>query len=159
MFRKTLLQRTDFASCGPRRQRGSAMMELAVILPLLLVTTIGLVDFGRAAFEAIEVENAAHAGASYGARSKGLAADVTGIESAAIADMGDEVDASKVAIESERFCECDNGSSIDCDNTCSGVQPLMYVRVEVEKKFTTLLTYPGIPDGIDLKREVQLRVR
>ena len=45
-------------------QRGSAMMELAVVLPLLLVTTVGLVDFGRAAFEAIEVENAAHAGAS-----------------------------------------------------------------------------------------------
>jgi Flp pilus assembly protein TadG len=140
-------------------QRGSAMMELAVVLPLLLVTTVGLTDFGRAAFEAIEVENAAHAGAFYGARSKGYAADTTGIKTAALADMGDEVDTSKVSVESERYCECDDGSSIDCDDTCSGELPLMYVRVRVERPFETLLAYPGIPKTIDLDREIQLRVR
>jgi Flp pilus assembly protein TadG len=154
MFRKIALLPND-----SQPERGSALAELAVILPLLLVTTVGLVDFGRAAFEAIEVENAAHAGAAYGARSKGLAADTAGITAAAIADLGDEVDASKVAIKSERFCECDNGSSIDCDNDCAGVQPRIYVRVEVQKQFTTLLTYPGIPNSIDLDRQVQLRVR
>jgi len=140
-------------------QRGSAMAELAVVLPLLLVTTVGLTDFGRAAFEAIEVENAAHAGAFYGARSKGLAADTTGIKTAALADMGDEVDTTKVTVESERYCQCDDGSSVSCDDTCGGVLPRMYVRVRVERPFQTMLAYPGIPKTIDLDREVQLRVR
>ena len=142
-----------------RKERGAAIMEFAVVVPLLLVTTIGLVDFGRAAFEAIEVENAAHAGASYGARSKGLAADTAGIKAAAIADMGDEVDSSKVTIESERYCECDDGSNVDCDKDCGGVLPLIFVRVHVEKQFETLLKYPGLDGDIDLQREVSLRVR
>ena len=150
------------ASCVRRslRQRGSAMVEMAVVLPLLLVTTIGLVDFGRAAFEAIEVENAAHAGASYGARSKSTALNTTGIQAAALADMGDEVDTSGVTVASSCFCECDNGSSIACDLTCGGgVIPLMYVKVNVQKQFQTLINYPGIPHTVNLARQVQLRVR
>lgn len=140
-------------------QRGSAMMELAVVLPLLLVTVLGLIDFGRSAFEAIEVENAAHAGASYGARSKGLAADKDGIRKAALADIGDDVDTSQITVDSERYCECPDGTSVDCDDSCSGTLPLMYVRVRVEKDFQTIFNYPGIPGKIELKREVHLRVR
>lgn len=142
------------------RERGSAMMELAVVLPLLLVTTVGLVDFGRAAYEAIEVENAAHSGAAYGARSKGLAADEEGIEDAAIADFGEDVDADDVDIESERYCECSDGDEVDCDDGCDdGATPLMYVRVRVDKDFETLLEYPGVPAEINLAREVHLRVQ
>jgi len=144
---------------GAARERGSAMAELAVILPLLLVTTVGLVDFGRAAYEAIDVENGAHAGASYGARSKAYALDTAGIQAATIADMNGDVDTSTVTVASQRFCQCSDGKDIDCEQNCAGVAPYMYVHVDVEKKFQTLLAYPGIPSSIDLKREVELRVQ
>jgi Flp pilus assembly protein TadG len=158
MFR-TSPTRSRHRRLDDRTRRGTALVELAVVLPLLLVTTVGLTDFGRAAFEAIEVENAAHAGAFYGARSKGLAVDTNGIRDAALADMGDEADTSSVTVESERYCECTDGASVDCDDDCSGELPLMYVRVRVEHEFETLMAYPGVPQSIDLQREVRLRVR
>jgi Flp pilus assembly protein TadG len=141
------------------RQRGSAITELAVITPLLLIVAVGLTDLGRAASEAIDIENAAHAGASYAARSEGYAADASGIRTAALADLGDDLDTSHVTVESLRYCECPAGGSIDCADTCAGVAPLMYVRVRVEKQFQTLLDYPGVPHSIDLDREAYLRVR
>src|SRR5262245_18706191 len=97
---------------GGRAERGSAMTEFAVALPLLLVTTIGLVDFGRAAYEAIEVDNAAQAGAAYGARNADYATDTDGIKAAAFDDVGTEEDTSKFTVASTQFCECNNGQSI-----------------------------------------------
>ena len=135
------------------------MTELAVALPLLLVTTVGLVDFGRVGYEAIELENGAHSAAAYGARSKTAAADTAGIQAAAVADMSGDLDTSKVTISTQNYCVCPDGSSVDCANQCAGVQPYMYLRVDVQKKFQTLLTYPGIPHTIDLTREVEVRVQ
>jgi Flp pilus assembly protein TadG len=142
-------------------EHGGAMVEFAFLLPLLLVTVIGLVDFGRAGYEAMEIENAAHAGAFYGSRSKELAADKVGIKAAALADMGTEVDTKSVTVESERYCECPNGASAKCDavDPCAGILASMYVRVRVDKPFLTIFTYPGVPHEIDLEREVHLRVR
>jgi len=136
-------------------------MELAVVLPLLLVGVLGMVDLGRAAFEAIEIENAAHAGAAYGARSKGLADDQQGILQAALTDLGPDVDTSRVTVESERYCECSDGSEVDCSDPggCGGDLSLIFVRVRVDKTFETLFPYPGMPNTIPLVREVQLRVR
>jgi Flp pilus assembly protein TadG len=142
-----------------RRQRGGALVEVAVAIPLLMLILVGLVDFGRAASEAINVENAARAGASYGARNVGLAADAAGIQGAALADLSQDVDPLAVTVVSERYCECSNGQSVQCSNKCSGQLPQMYLRVRVDKQFQTLLNYPGVPDQINLSREVRLRVR
>jgi len=43
-------------------KHGAALVELAIVAPLLLFILIGTVDLGPAAYEAIEIENAAHAG-------------------------------------------------------------------------------------------------
>jgi len=128
-------------------------------LPLLLVMTIGLVDFGRAAYEAIAVENAAYAGASYGMQTPDSALDTNGIQSAAISDINENLDPKTVKVASERYCECSDGTSVDCSMKCSGVSPLMYLRVRVDKQFQTFLTYPGLPHTVQLAREVRLRVR
>jgi len=143
------------------RSRGSAMVELAVVVPLLLVTLVGLVDFGRAAFEAIEVENAAHAGAAFGQRSTGNALDEVGIRTAALADISEDMDPALVSVDSERYCQCEDGSDADCSIKCSGETklPPMYVRVRVDKQFQTFMDYPGVPTTIDIGREVSLRVR
>jgi Flp pilus assembly protein TadG len=134
-------------------------VEFAVVLPLLLVMTVGLVDFGRAAYEAIAVENAAYAGASYGVRSPTAAIDETGIRTAAMSDINENLSQADVGVTSERYCECPNGTSVDCSTKCSGVNPLMYIRVRVDKKFKTVLSYPGIPHEVQLAREARLRVR
>jgi hypothetical protein len=48
--------------------RGQSFAEFALVLPILLLVTIGSVDLGRAYFTGITVENAAREGAFFGAR-------------------------------------------------------------------------------------------
>ena len=49
---------------------GVAAVELAIILPLILFSLIAVIELGRLAYYSIEVSNAAHAGAAYGAQSR-----------------------------------------------------------------------------------------
>ena len=49
-----------------RARRGAAAVELAVIMPVFLLLTLGFVDFGRFAYAYIAVTNAARAGAGAG---------------------------------------------------------------------------------------------
>lgn len=46
-----------------RRQRGAAAVEMAIMMPLLLLVLAGIVDFGRFFFTEIQLANAAREGA------------------------------------------------------------------------------------------------
>jgi hypothetical protein len=50
----------DMPGTKPNQLAGTA--ELAIVAPLLLFILIGTVDLGPAAYEAIDIENAVHAG-------------------------------------------------------------------------------------------------
>jgi Flp pilus assembly protein TadG len=56
---------------------GGALVEVALSAPLLVLMTLGAFELGRVAHFAIEVENAARAGASYGSVNIGNANSVT----------------------------------------------------------------------------------
>lgn len=79
-----------------RRDSGSALIELALIAPLLLFILICSAELGRIAYAAIEVSDAAHAGALYGSQNTqtafgGVAGSPTAaIENAAKADFMSE---------------------------------------------------------------------
>lgn len=45
-----------------RGERGQGLVELAVLLPILLVVVMGAVDLGRAYFAYLTIANAAHEG-------------------------------------------------------------------------------------------------
>ena len=47
----------------PRRERGAAAVEMAIVLPLLLLLIGGIIDFGRLMFAEVMVVNAAREGA------------------------------------------------------------------------------------------------
>jgi Flp pilus assembly protein TadG len=69
-----------------RSGRGQALVELALILPLLVLLLLGAVEFGRFAYLAIELANAAKAAAQYGAQKSLNGADVTGMQLVASQD-------------------------------------------------------------------------
>jgi Flp pilus assembly protein TadG len=50
------------ARSGGHRDRGAAAVELAIVLPLVLVIIGGIIDFGRFFFTKIELTNAAREG-------------------------------------------------------------------------------------------------
>jgi hypothetical protein len=65
-----------------RYQRGQSLVELAIVLPVLLLLTVGAIDLGRAYFGAINLENAVKEGAFWGARQPECSTD-------AVADCDD----------------------------------------------------------------------
>jgi len=68
---------------------GAALVELAFVTPLFLFITLGAFELGRVAHYAIEVQNAARAGASYGGVNMGNAASSSNVTQAALNDAPD----------------------------------------------------------------------
>lgn len=98
---------------------GSAFVETALVLPLLLLIVMGAAELGRIAYAAVEVANAARAGAAYGAQST-LTASETGtiasglndqIAVAAVADAADFT-AGTVQATASNSCVCQTTNSI-----------------------------------------------
>jgi Flp pilus assembly protein TadG len=74
-------QKIDVFEFG--QENGGALIETALALPLLALLLLGASELGLADYQAIEVANAAKAGAQYGAQNSTTAADIPGIRLAA----------------------------------------------------------------------------
>lgn len=53
---------------GPEHSRGQSIVELALVLPVLLLLMLGTIDIGRVFLDYIELRSAVREGAGYGAR-------------------------------------------------------------------------------------------
>jgi Flp pilus assembly protein TadG len=139
-------------------QAGQALLEVALVTPLLLLLALGIIEIGRYAYYSILVADAARAGAQYGAQNLATAADTAGIRTAAEND-GQNLSQLKVTVQDE--CGC-TGSSIGgaCPATAcaSPNHALVYVKVTVTGKFNSLFKYPGIPQSINCDSTELMRV-
>ena len=144
------------------RQRGTATAELGVMLPLIMLGLVGLADFGRAAMETITIANAAHAGAKYGAHSPQYMMNTTGIHAAVLAELQEMENTDSVVVGIDQYCNCPDGTEVSCDDGVCGLDASTrrtYVAVRVEKLFSTVINYPGVPDVITIAREAHVRAR
>jgi Flp pilus assembly protein TadG len=139
-------------------QAGQALLEVALVTPLLLLLAVGIIEIGRYAYYSILVADAARAGAQYGAQNLATAADTVGIRTAAEND-GQNLSELRVTVRHE--CGC-TGSSIGdiCPATAcaSPNHALVYLKVTVSGKFNSLFKYPGIPKSIDCDSTELMRV-
>jgi Flp pilus assembly protein TadG len=143
---------------GARRTRvrvssGQTVLELALLLPLLLLLLVGVIEIGRYAYFDILISNAARAGAQYGAQSLIQAADINGIKTAAENDG-----LNTMTITTTQQCGCAAGALGGCPSGGVCPQPLVYVQVTASEKFDSLLSYPGIPKSLTLTSTVTMRV-
>jgi len=143
------------------------MLEMGLMLPLLVMLTMGATDFGRLFYHAITTANAAGAGATYGAQDGILAGDFDGMERTASSDYKDVAGASATA---DQVCGCPDNSKAgirlvpcsdlgvtSCPNSYGA--PRAYVKVTVAEKFQTVGAYPGIPSTTMLNNIAYVRVR
>lgn len=143
-----LTKRTDR---GARGRRGASAAELAVVLPVLTLLALGCVDFGRFAYDYIAMQNAARAGAEYATTNPytptGKAAWNSQIASTALAELDGQT------------------GLVAADVTVTVPDPtlestgLRRVRVLVTYTgFTTLVSWPGIPNNPTMRSAVEMRV-
>jgi Flp pilus assembly protein TadG len=145
---------------GGGSDTGSALVELAVALPVLILIVFGTTDFARVFYTAMELTNAARAGAQFGATSVVRSGDTGGMQSAATAAIN--VTGVTAVASRSCFCASNNGGSFPgaaCTATCGfGRHMVVSVTVTASKTFTTIAPIPGIPNSIALTRTATLPV-
>src|SRR5579871_2467 len=140
-------------NCIPRSralrsgEEGSALVELALSLPVLLVMLLGAVEFGQLAYVSIETANAAHSAAVYAATMHGRTSDSTGITNALTADAGNLPGVISVTSVTTA-CTCSDGTALaSCaDNTTclnSNTSMITAVTVKAQTVYKPLIHVPG----------------
>ena len=143
---------------GRSTDSGAALVEMAVVMPLLLVMALGAGDFGRLMYTAITLSHAARAGAAYGAQGNGHAGDGPGIVQAAEDEAQDIV---PIVVAAQRVCECTGGAVVSCTTaSCGGYgAPRAFVEVTVTRTFSTVVPFPGVPSSVPLSRTARVRLQ
>jgi Flp pilus assembly protein TadG len=145
-------------SKGFRSESGSSLIETALMLPVLFLLLMGVVDFGRAYYLAIEVSQAAHTAALYGSQNPN---DVAGMQSAAVADALDVPGFTTASVTVTYGCECSDGSSpvASCTTNpaCGGMIIVNYVQVTTSASYSAMFPYPGIPSPLSLSGRARMR--
>ncbi len=138
--------------------RASVAIELALLTPVLLFMLIGLIDFGGAIHERMQLTSAARAGVQFALQSNANIDDIAGIL-LAVTTAG-ELDTADITVTTTQFCGCADGSAAACDAFCTGGGSAgTYVSVTVVEQFSTLFPYPGLGNPITLEGEAILRVK
>jgi len=139
--------------CGYGRRmprRGAAMVEFAIILPLLVTIILACIDFGRFGSAYIAITNAARAGAGVGSNSKVTTGTMTIWQNAIRTAVTNEftgqtgVAASRLTVPTPELVVEPGG--------------LRRVRVSAEYNFQMIVPWPGLPHQVTLRRAVEMRM-
>jgi Flp pilus assembly protein TadG len=132
-----------------RSESGASVVEIALLSPLLILILFGMLDLARWVYLAIEVSDAARAGAQYGAQNFVTAADSTGIATAATNDVpyitGLTVQSSAPSggLTQECWCSSAPGTNVSCTlSSCSGSsQLILLLQVNTSMTYTPWFMY------------------
>lgn len=159
-----------------RDNSGSALAEVALASPLFILMIMGSFELGRVAHFAIEVQNAARAGAAYGSEA-GNAAATAAITQAA---QNDAQDLAGLSATPGTGCVCETlttGSSptyspssgtVACNDpsitSCKGgsstvtYQTVSYVTVSTQATINPVFNVKALPGSYTLHGYSQMRV-
>jgi Flp pilus assembly protein TadG len=118
---------------------GQAIVEVALVAPLLLLLALGAIDVGRFAQFDARLASSARAGAQYGSQNLVTAADTAGMSAAGTNDVQNQTG---ITVAGTSFCKCADGSSTACTaSACSANHRLLYVSVSATGTFKPLFKY------------------
>lgn len=144
-----------------RSERGAALVELALAVPMLIIVLIGIADFARVFYHAAGLTNAARAGAQYGAQSVVWSAAST----QAAAESASPTTQPYTVSTPARTCGCmddagANFAAVACSASCaSGRHMAVFVTVSASKTFSSVMTFGTFPPPVNLVRGVTMRAQ
>lgn len=154
-----------------RSEDGSSFVELAIVLPLLAILVVGIIETGRWLAFGIQLSNAAHAGAQFGAQNEANAYQTVDIANAACNDSqfscttstpapGHTASPDTMFISSSVSCTYSNGTtSTSCPTpSASTVQRNMYVQVSTSGTFKPLMNLPLMPNSVPMSANAIIQV-
>jgi Flp pilus assembly protein TadG len=125
-----------------QRRKGIAAVEMAVVLPLLVLLLLITIDFSRIFYYTAVMRFCARDGALYACQNPTQAADSAGIQNAALLDdsllpMGSS------NVSSSTGTDANGNPTVTCTLTYT---------------FTTITSFPGIPNSVSLSKSETVRV-
>jgi TadE-like protein len=124
-------------------EAGTAALEFGLMAPLLMLLVVGTVEVGTGAYQAMEAQNAAEAGAIYATKHGFDSAGITSAVASATAAAG--ISASPAPAQ---FCGCPDAaglSEVDCSALCTGGSaPGQYLRISASIAHEPLLSISGM---------------
>ncbi len=153
------------SAARPLEQTGSALVEVAVLAPLLAALLLGTSAVAAVVNDSVRMAGAVHTAAAFGSQSQARAQDAATLETLVLGELGMTADATPggdaiaplVNITAERFCECEDGHALACNLQCGTSAPQMYLRVTAVKTVSRSLAFIGLPAVI--REEAVMRVR
>jgi Flp pilus assembly protein TadG len=148
-------------------ESGQTLLEIALLLPMLVLLALGVIEFGRYGYLGILVANAARAGTAYGTQTLPQSVDTTGITNAAKNDFKSNGQLpANLTVTSSVVCGCDNAGTM-ATATCTGVGAgtcasghwEVVLSVTASGTFSSLFNYPLIPSSLTVTRLSSMRVR
>jgi len=135
---------------------GGALVELAMVAPVVMLLTVAVIDIGRFTYYNILATNASRAGVQYGMQNSATAADTTGMQNAA---MNEAQNSAYLSATASKFCTCADGTASTCAPTdCSSNHQLYYVKVIVSGTISALLRYPVIGQSVTTTRTAVMQI-
>jgi Flp pilus assembly protein TadG len=142
------------------RCAGQSLVELALLLPVLVLLLVVALDFARMFNMAMAITDGARAGAQWGSLNSAHAANILGIEQAACNSMADISCTPGTNASASSFCQCAGSSGIiSCTSPggCTNVQN--FVTVTTNITFSTIMVYPGLSSTVPLSATVTMQVQ
>ncbi len=138
-------------------QRGSALIELGLVFTMIMLLFLGVIDFSLVTQQAMVVNEAAYAGAEYGAMSGNSTNYATMQSIAAQSATG----ISGFSATATKWCACSpGGASVACTANCGAYgTPVAYVQVVTSATAPLLFKWIGIPLSVPIKGVCILRVQ
>jgi len=137
-----------YKSLGMAERRGTAATEFAILLPMLLLLTLGGADFGRIAFYSDVVSNAARVGAEVGGTRR-FTVDTRAAWEANIQQA--------VMEEMQHLPRFDASRLTSIVSTKTDSDGIVRVIVDVSYPFTTTVKWPVLPHEVTLHEHVHYR--
>ena len=162
---------------------GQSLVEFSLVVPLMLFLVVAIADFGRMYVSAVAVEAAAREAADFGAFSSSAwepanVAVTTDdmLKRACVAAQGSHLEGYAGASDGSTCtnpgfsCNLEwGGSAVDCatsngmvgatDCSVQATEPPCTVHVQLDYEFRMILSFPPLPETIDLSRDSRFRMQ
>jgi Flp pilus assembly protein TadG len=136
---------------------GSVAAEFALVAPIIILIAAGIVDFGTLATRSAVLAATTRIGAEY---ARLYPADTKGIQSS-MQNSTSFTPALTFPAGFPQSCECDDGTSIACTESCAtNGRPgpnRVFITITASQAFTPLVPWPGIPESLTAMTEIRLQ--
>jgi Flp pilus assembly protein TadG len=144
-----MVTRKHFRETLKGGESGQALVEAALVMPLLVAIMFGAVELGRVIYASNEVSNSAKTAVQYGARSTGSASDTSGMLLAAQAETTDFVTTSQVSFATGyptlSYVCSDGSASTGLSTDCATSHLEEVLTVETRATVDPLVHIPLLP--------------